>query len=320
MHVRTNPTLAGHASLGRSDIEVSRLCLGGNPFGWTADEDDSFALLDAYLGAGGNFIDTADAYSAWKAGNHGGESETIIGRWASARGVRDEVVIATKVAKWAPHRGLHPANVAAALEGSLERLQTDHVDLYYAHDEDPNTPLEDSLGAFDALVRAGKVRALGLSNFSVASLEQALAICDREGFTRPVAVQPHYSLVARADAAVLALCEREKIAGMPYYALASGFLTGKYRPGTIVSSARASRAAHYLDDVRAPGLLAALDEIADAHGVRPAAVAIAWLREQPGVLAPIASARTSEQLAEILPGATLELSAAELTRLTSAWS
>ncbi len=159
-----------------------------------------------------------------------------------------------------------------------------------------------------------------MSNFSVASLEQALAICDREGFRRPVAVQPHYSLVARAEAAVLALCEREMLACMPYYALASGFLTGKYRPGTDVSSARANRAARYLDDVRARGLLATLDEIADTHGVRPAAVAIAWLREQPGVLAPIASARTSDQLAEILPGATLELSAAELMRLTAAWS
>jgi aryl-alcohol dehydrogenase (NADP+) len=320
MHVQTNPMLAADARLGRSDIEVSRLCLGGNPFGWTADENESFAVLDAYLSAGGNFIDTADAYSAWKAGNRGGESETIIGRWTSSRGVRDAVVIATKVAKWAPHRGLHPDNIAAACEGSLKRLRADHIDLYYAHAEDPNTPLEDSLAAFDALVRAGKARAYGLSNFSVASLEQALAICDREGLTRPVAVQPHYSLVARAEAGVLALCEREMLACMPYYALASGFLTGKYRPGIDVSSARANRAARYLDDVRARALLATLDEIADRHGARPAAVAIAWLRGQPGVLAPIASARTSDQLAEILPGATFELSADELMRLTSAWS
>ena len=320
MNVRTNRTLAADARLGRSEIEVSRLCLGGNPFGWTAGEDESFEVLDAYLGAGGNFIDTADAYSAWRPGNSGGESETIIGRWARSRGVRDAIVIATKVAKWAPHRGLRPDNIATAFEGSLQRLQTDHVDLYYAHAEDPNTPLEDSLAAFDALVRAGKARAYGLSNFSVASLRQALAICDREGLTRPVAVQPHYSLVARAEADVLALCEHEELACMPYYALASGFLTGKYRPGTEVSSARANRAARYLDDPRARALLATLDEIADAHGTPPAAVAIAWLREQPGVLAPIASARTSDQLSEIIPGATLELSEAELARLTSAWS
>jgi aryl-alcohol dehydrogenase-like predicted oxidoreductase len=313
-------TLASRAPLADSGIDVFRLCLGGNVFGWTADEQDSFAVLDAYLAAGGNFIDTADIYSAWKLANHGGESETIIGDWADSRGVRDEIVIATKVAKWAAHPGLHPQNIAAAIDGSLARLQTDHVDLYYAHQEDPQTPLEDSLRAFDALVCAGKVRAIGLSNFSASSIELALEICEREGLARPVAVQPNHSLVVRTHADILALCEREHLACMPYYALASGFLTGKYRPGETVDSARAGRAAQFLENPRAAELLAAIDDIAAAHSTSDAAVALAWLREQPGVVAPIASARTPGQLDELLPGATLELSAGELARLTAAWN
>jgi aryl-alcohol dehydrogenase-like predicted oxidoreductase len=313
-------TSAAYGPLGRSEIEVFRLCLGGNPFGWTADEAASFEVLDSYLEAGGNFIDTADVYSAWKPGNHGGESETIIGRWARSRGVRGTVVIATKVAKWAPHRGLHPDTIAAAIDESLARLQTDHVDLYYAHEEDAQTPLEESLAAFDALVRQGKARAIGLSNFSAANVARALAICDHEGLTRPVAVQPHYSLVARAEIDVLALCEREGLACMPYYALARGFLTGKYRLGRSVQSARAASVQPYLEDDRAGALLGTLDELAAVHATTPAAVAIAWLREQPGVLAPIASARTPQQLAEILPAATLDLGAEELARLSSVWS
>jgi aryl-alcohol dehydrogenase-like predicted oxidoreductase len=316
-----NPSaLASHAPLGDSGLEVFRLCLGGNVFGWTADQADSFAVLDAYLAGGGNFIDTADVYCAWDPGNVGGESETIIGDWAASRGVRDELVIATKVGKWAPRRGLHPANIAAALEDSLTRLRTDHVDLYYAHAEDPETPLEDSLRAFDALVREGKARAIGLSNFSARSIERALEICAREHLARPVAIQPNYSLVARDQADILALCEREQLACIPYYALASGFLTGKYRPGTAVDSPRSGRAARFLENRHAAGLLRALDEIAAAHSTTLAAVAIAWLREQPGVLAPIASARTTRQLAEILPGATLQLDGGQLTRLSAAWS
>jgi aryl-alcohol dehydrogenase-like predicted oxidoreductase len=317
----SNPTtLAGRGELGDSGLEVFRLCLGGNVFGWTADETESFAVLDAYLAAGGNFIDTADVYSAWKHGNAGGESERIIGNWASARGVRDEVVIATKVAKWSARPGLHPENIAAAIDDSLARLKTGHVDLYYAHQEDPQTPLEDSLRAFDALVKEGKARAIGLSNFSARSIEQALEICERAGLTRPVAVQPNHSLVVRENADILALCARERLACMPYYALASGFLTGKYRPGTSVAGPRAARASRYLENPQAEALLAALAAIARAHRTSAAAVALAWLREQRGVLAPIASARTTEQLAEILPGATLELGHDELALLTAAWS
>jgi len=320
MSDRLSPTAAPRAPLGRYGIEVFRLCLGGNPFGWTADEAASFAVLDAYLLAGGNFIDTADVYSAWKPGNQGGESETIIGRWAASRGVRDEVVIATKVAKWAPRRGLAPDNIAAAIEGSLDRLQTDHVELFYAHQEDPQTPLEDSLAALHELVEQGKAGAIGLSNFRAATIESALEICDRRGLARPIAVQPHYSLIAREQAAVVELCAREGLACLPYYALGSGFLTGKYRPGTAVDSPRAARAARYLEDPRAEGLLSVLDGVAAARSTSLAAIAIAWLREQPGVLAPIASARTPEQLAAIMPGATLALSDAELAALAGAWS
>jgi len=312
-------TTSATTRLADSQLEVFRLCLGGNVFGWTADEQESFAVLDAYLGAGGNFIDTADTYSSWRPGNHGGESETIIGRWATSRGVRDRVLIATKVAKWSAHRGLAPNTIAAAIDDSLARLQSDHVDLYYAHEEDPATPLEHSLAAFDELVNAGKARAIGLSNFSAESIQQALAICERDGLTRPVAIQPHYSLVARHEAGVLEICRREGLACLPYYALARGFLAGKYRPGVTVESARAVDAAAYLSDPRAAGLLAALDEIAAERSTTVAAVAIAWLREQPSVAAPIASARTPAQLAEILPGATLELSAVEISRLTDAW-
>ncbi|MGD0196811.1 MAG: aldo/keto reductase [Solirubrobacteraceae bacterium] len=314
-HTSTAPSV----TLPGSELEVFPLCLGGNVFGWTADQPTSFAVLDAYLAAGGDFIDTADTYSAWLPGNSGGESESIIGEWAGRRGVRDRVVIATKVAKWSARPGLSPANIAAAIDDSLARLQTDYVDLYYAHAEDPDTPLEYSLAAFDELVKVGKVRAVGLSNFSIEAITAALEICERDGLTRPVAVQPEYSLVAREQADVLALSEREGLACMPYYALASGFLTGKYRPGRSVQSQRSGRASAYLEDPRAERLLAALDEIASAHQTGVAAVAIAWLREQPSVAAPIASARTTEQLAEILPGARLELTDSELERLSDAW-
>jgi aryl-alcohol dehydrogenase-like predicted oxidoreductase len=308
--------------LGHSELDVFPLCLGGNVFGWTADERTSFDILDAYLAAGGNFVDTADSYSAFAPGNEGGESETIIGRWLAAREVRDRVVIATKVGSWAVHPGLQPQNIRAAVEDSLRRLQTDHIDLYYAHRDFPDTPLEESLATFDELVTAGKVRAVGLSNYSAERLAEALAICDRDGLVRPVAIQPQYSLVVRDEyeGGLAELCERENIACLPYWALASGFLTGKYRPGVSVDSARAGQAATYLEDERSAGLLGALEAIAAAQSVPVGAVALAWVREQPGVVAPIASARTVEQLPGILPGATLELSTDELDGLTAAWS
>jgi aryl-alcohol dehydrogenase-like predicted oxidoreductase len=307
--------------LAGSDVDVFPLCLGGNVFGWTADEPASFAVLDAYHEAGGNFIDTADSYMASAPGNTGGESETIIGNWMAARGNRDRVVLATKVSKWPARPGLGADNVRLAIDDSLRRLQTDYVDIYYAHADDPNTPLEEWLGAFDELVDAGKVRAIALSNFTAARVEEVLAVCARQGLTRPIALQPQYSLVERSEyeGELRDVCQRSGLACLPYFALARGFLTGKYRPGASVDSPRAAGASSYLEDPRAAGLLAALDEVSAAHAAPIAAVAIAWLREQPTVAAPIASARNAEQLREILPGATLTLSVDELERLTDAW-
>ena len=305
-----------------TDSDVFPLCLGGNVFGWTADEVASFEVLDAFRAAGGNFIDTADSYSAFAEGNVGGESETIIGDWLTTRRNRDDMVIATKVGKLRTRSGLGADNVRTALDESLTRLQTDRVDLYYAHTDDRATPLEEWLSVFDAVVKAGKARAIGLSNFTAERVEEVLTVCAREGFVAPVALQPHYSLVHREEyeGELREACERGGLACVPYWALASGFLTGKYRPGVSVDSPRAGRASSYLDDPRAEGLLAVLDETAAAHAVPVASVAIAWLRARPTVLAPIASARNGAQLAESLPGATLELSAGELERLTDAWS
>jgi aryl-alcohol dehydrogenase-like predicted oxidoreductase len=292
------------------DRDVFELCLGGNVFGWTADRDESFAVLDAYRAAGGNFVDTAELYA-------GGASETIIGEWMASRGNRDEIVVATKVGF---DRDLAPDRIRASAEGSLRRLQTDRIDLYYAHNDDPDTPLEDVLGAFDGLVREGRVRAIGASNFSAPRLAEALAVSRRDGLARYTALQPHYNLMERSEyeGELEELCRRERIACLPYFALAKGFLTGKYRPGgAAVESARAERASEYLD-ARGERVLAALDEIAAAHGTSVAAVALAWLRAQPTVAAPIASARTPEQLADLLPSVTLELDAGELRRLDDA--
>jgi aryl-alcohol dehydrogenase-like predicted oxidoreductase len=303
-------------TLGSSALDVFDLCLGGNVFGWTADRDASFAVLDAYAAAGGNFVDTADSYSAWVPGNSGGESEAIIGEWMAARGNRDQIVVATKAGKDQP---LTAANVRAKCDASLRRLQTDRIDLYYVHFDDPGTPLEETLGAFDALVREGKVVAPALSNFTAARLREAVAVCEREGFARPAAFQPHYNLLERDYEHELRDAVQE--AGMscvPYYALASGFLTGKYRPGSgDTGSPRAQGARRYLDE-RGTAVLEALDEVAAAHGVSVAAVALAWLRAQPTVAAPIASARTPEQLAELLPMAGLELTPDEIESLSAA--
>ncbi len=298
-----------------SEIDVFPLCLGGNVFGWTADDAASAAVLNAYLDGGGNFIDTADTYGR-------GASETIIGNWAAARGTRERVVIATKVAKKTDRRGLAASNVNAAIEESLQRLRTDHVDIYYAHEDDENTPLEEWLTAFDAIVKSGKARTFALSNFTPSRVEAVLALCEREGLVAPIALQPHYSLVERDgyEGELREVCERSGLACLPYFALARGFLTGKYRPGTTVDSPRASGASKYLEDPRAIGLLAALDDIAASRGAPIASIAIAWLRMQPTVVAPIASARNVAQLAEILPGATLELDADELQRLTATWA
>jgi aryl-alcohol dehydrogenase-like predicted oxidoreductase len=309
------PTVA----LGSTGIAVSPLCLGGNVFGWTADEAGSAAVLDAYVAAGGNFIDTADGYGNWVEGNPRGMSERIIGRWMAERGNRDELVIATKVGQAQGMRGLAAETIRTGANESLERLATDRIDLYYAHADDPDTPLEETMAAFDALVRAGKVLHVGASNYTAPRLAEALRVSDRQGLARYVALQPEYNLVSRSEyeGELQKLCVAEGIACMPYYALASGFLTGKYRPGgPDVESARARSARKHLD--RAGHVLAVLDEVAAAHSTTVSAVALAWLRAQPGVTAPIASARTPEQLAELLPMAGLELSSEELDRLSAA--
>ena len=303
--------------LGSTGIAVSPLCLGGNVFGWTADEEESMTVLDAYAAAGGNFVDTADGYGNWVEGNPRGMSERIIGRWMAARGNRDELVIATKVGRAQGMRGLADATIRTGVEESLERLGTDRIDLYYAHADDPETPLEETMAAFDALVREGKVRHVAASNYSAPRLAEALRVSDGEGLARYVGLQPEYNLVERTEyeGELQDLCVAEGLACMPYYALASGFLTGKYRPGgPDVESARAASAGKHLEG-RA-GVLDVLDDVAAAHSTTVAAVALAWLRAQPGVTAPIASARTPEQLAELLPMAELELAPEELDRLT----
>jgi aryl-alcohol dehydrogenase-like predicted oxidoreductase len=307
-------------NLGSSDLSVHPLCLGTNIFGWTIDEQESFAVLDAYAAAGGNFVDTADSYSAWIHGNRGGESETIIGNWMAARGNRDEIVVATKVGKKPGLEGLAPATIRRAAEDSLARLATDRIDLLYAHLDDAATPLESSLAAFGALIAEGKVRAVAASNYSAPRLTEALAIARDNGLPEYVAVQPHYNLVFRDEyeGALADLCVREGIGCAPYFGLASGFRTGKYRPGgPAVSSPRAGSASAYLDE-RGIAVLGALDEVAAAHGATVAAVALAWLAAQPGVVSPIASARSPEQLAELLPMAGLDLGDDELRRLTEA--
>jgi aryl-alcohol dehydrogenase-like predicted oxidoreductase len=306
--------------LGTTDLNVFPLALGGNVFGWTADEGTSFAVLDAYTAAGGNFVDTADVYSAWVDGNTGGESETILGRWLARRGRRDDLVIATKVSRHPDAKGLSRASIRRGIDASLRRLQTDHVDLYYAHYDDPDTALEETVAAFGELVTEGKVRHVAASNYTAERLEQALKIADAQGAPRYAAIQSHYNLVHRDEyeGPLADLAAREGLAQVPYYALAGGFLTGKYRAGSADSdSPRAEGAAKYLDE-RGRRVLGALDEIAAHHGVAVATVSLAWLAAQPTVVAPIASARTVAQLPDLVAVAELDLTPAERDRLTTA--
>ncbi|QKW51546.1 aldo/keto reductase [Streptomyces buecherae] len=305
------------------DVEVFPLSLGGNVFGWGADEARSFAILDAYTEAGGNFVDTADVYSAWVPGNSGGESETIIGNWLAARGRRDEMVIATKVGGGSPERrGLRAEVIKADVEASLRRLRTDYIDLYYTHYDDESLPVEDFLTTLDGLVRQGKVRQIAASNITAARLTEALDASEREGLARYVALQPHYNLVSRDtyEGELSRVAAERGLATVPYFALAAGFLTGKYRPGsTPEGSVRAESVQRYLDSERGPRVLAALDEVSAAHGgVEIATVALAWLAAQPTVVAPIASARTLEQLPSLLAVADLHLTASEIATLTEA--
>jgi aryl-alcohol dehydrogenase (NADP+) len=305
------------ASLGRTDLDVFPICLGGNVFGWTADQQESRAVLDAYAGVGGNFVDTANSYLV----EHG-RSETIIGRWMADRGNRDQIVLATKVGGGrGAVRNLRAENIRREAHASLERLQTDRIDLYYAHFDDQQTPLEESLRAFDALVREGVVRHLGVSNYSPERLTAALELQREHGLAEFTVLQPHYNLVEREfERTLLPVADAWELAVLPYYGLARGFLTGKYRPGgEAVESPRAEAARAYLERGGA-AVLEALDEVAAARATTVAAVALAWLRAQARVVAPIASARTPEQLGQILPAATLELAPAEVERLSAAAS
>lgn len=309
--------------LGNSGIEVLPLMLGGNVFGWTIDEAQSFGVLDAFAGRGFDFIDTADIYSRWAPGHAGGESETILGRWMKARGNRSRMIIATKCGfEMGPgKKGLSRKYLVEAAEASLKRLQTDYIDLYQSHTEDPETPLEETMGAYAELIRSGKVRAVGASNYSAPRLEAALETSARLGVPRYESLQPNYNLYDRAgyEDALEPLCRKHGLGVIPYYSLASGFLTGKYR-----SEADASKSARgagvvkkYLND-RGFRILKALDEVSATCGATPASVALAWLIARPGITAPIASATTPEQLNDLLKAVDLKLDPAAIDQLTRA--
>jgi len=305
--------------IGMSELRVVPLAFGGNVFGWTADEATSFQLLDAFVAAGFNLIDTADVYSRWAPGNQGGESETILGKWLKRSGKRDKVVLATKVGmEMGPEdKGLSRAYIHRAVERSLKRLQTDTIDLYQAHQDDPHTPLEETLEAFGQLQQQGKVRVVGASNYSAERLKQALEIGRFPGFARYECLQPWYNLVERQrfEAELEPVCVSERLSVIPYYSLASGFLSGKYRTeADLAKSKRGPSVKKYLDG-RGFGILVALDEIAMRHGTSPAAVALAWLMARPSVTAPIASATTLEQLSELTAAAHLRLDAEALEQL-----
>jgi aryl-alcohol dehydrogenase-like predicted oxidoreductase len=305
--------------IGSSDLEVTPLALGGNVFGWTADEAESFRILDAFVDAGGNHIDTADMYSSWHHGNEGGDSEAIIGRWLAQSGKRDVVTIATKVGKLPARPGLSRQNILDCAEESLRHLGVEAIDLYYAHADDPDVPLEETLGAFDELVQAGKVRYIAASNYSPARLAQALKVSDDLGLARYVALQQHYNLMHREEfeGQMLALIQSEGMTTLPYFGLAAGFLTGKYRQAADVTGARSPRVEQYMNE-RGMRVLAALDSVVEARGVPMASVALAWLRQQPGVAAPIASASRLDQVLALVASLDIELSSDELALLDTA--
>ena len=297
-----------------TSLDFGPVVLGGNVFGWTADKAESFAVLDAFVAAGGRSIDTADVYSSWVADNAGGESEAIIGEWLESRGNRDQVVIGTKVAMWDQRPGLGADNIRAAVDDSLRRLRTDYIDLYYAHQDDLDVAQEEYVAAFDALVKEGKVRELGASNFTADRLRSAVSIAKDAGLTPFTVAQDRYNLVERGleTSNVPTLLELG-ITELPFSSLASGFLSGKYRAGVKVDSPRAGGASAYLESNGA--LLEVLDDLAAAHGVSVASISLAWLRAQTVVCAPIASARNLEQLPALLE--VVELSAEELARLSA---
>ena len=307
-----------HRPLGRSDLAIPPIVLGGNVFGWTADEPTSFALLDRALDAGLIAIDTADIYSSWAPGHSGGESETVIGRWlAQDPSRRERVVLMTKVGgPLAGTKGLAPARIVACVEASLARLGVEHIDLYQSHFDDTDVPVADVLGAFARLIEQGKVRAIGASNFTVARLAEALAASAAHNLPRYECLQPHYNLMEREFEADLGpLCAREQVATIPYFALAAGFLTGKYRTASDAEGrARGGNVKKYIGERGAP-VLAALDDIAAAHDVTPTEIALAWLATKS--TAPIASATSLDQLEHLIAAASLDLTSAEIARLDS---
>ena len=315
----TSAPTASLTRLPRTDLEVLPLNLGGNTFGWTSDRETSFAVLDAFVAAGGSFIDTADAYAAWAEGSEGGDSETVLGEWFEARGNREEIVLATKVGAKPSRTGLSAANVEAALDESLERLRTDRIDLYYAHYDDEAVSIEEQVRIADGLVRSGRVRHLGLSNYSPERMREWFEVATREGLTVPVAIQPHYNLLARAayEKDYAPIAREFDAAVMPYFSLASGLLTGKYRTKEDLEG-RARKG--MVEDNLTEDALAVVDvltEVAATHDAGPASVAIAWLLAK-GTTAPIASASTPEQLPALLAGTALELSAQDVAALDEA--
>jgi aryl-alcohol dehydrogenase-like predicted oxidoreductase len=304
--------------LGNSPLSIAPLAFGGNVFGWSADETRSFELLDAFVDAGCNLIDTADVYPAWVPGNQGGESEAIIGRWLKRSGKRDKVVIATKVGKWAEQPGLSPVNLQQAVDRSLQRLQTDYIDLYLAHEDDASVLLADTLGGFARLIEQGKVRAIGASNYNAHRFAEALAVSREHNLPRYEVLQPEYNLLERAgyESELEPLMRAENIGVISYYALASGFLSGKYRDEADLakSSARASAVKRYLNP-RGLQVLATLDAVAATHRATAAQVALAWLIAHPGITAPIASATTVTQLDDLIGAVKLQLGADEIAEL-----
>jgi aryl-alcohol dehydrogenase-like predicted oxidoreductase len=302
--------------LANTDLTVYPLCLGGNVFGYSADKQNSEAVLSFYADNGGNFIDTADMYSQWAPGHIGGESETIIGDWMAKRGNRQKMIIATKVSKLDTRPGLKAANIKAACDESLKRLKSDYIDLYYAHQDDLDTPLEESLGAFDELIKAGKVRYIAASNFTPERLQESLDISKANGLSSYIASQDQYNLLDREyEKGLMPTIEKNGLSQIPFYGLARGFLTGKYRPGVSVESVRANGVASNYANERGWNLLSKLDKIAKEKKTTVAAISLAWLRAQPTVATPIASATKLEQIKEIMP--IVELSSQELQTLTN---
>jgi aryl-alcohol dehydrogenase-like predicted oxidoreductase len=308
--------------LGRSGLRVSRLALGGNVFGWTADEATSFRVLDAFVDAGGNCIDTADVYSRWAPGHQGGESETVLGKWLRKSGKRDKVVLATKVGKdmGDGKKGLKPEYIRQAVQDSLKRLQTDHIDLYQSHEDDPETPLAETLGAFGELIRAGKVRAIGASNYTGVRLAESLRVSGEQNLPRYESLQPQYNLVERVEYETTyePIVVKQQLGCISYFSLAAGFLTGKYRtPDDVKGKARGGLAGKYLNP-QGYRVLQALDEVAAAYKSKPAKVALAWLIARPSVTAPIASATSLEQLKDLVEATDLKLDSASIEKLNQA--